>query len=69
MCRKKVTFDNKAKVQALIQGVHTFKEKTLAAEAEEESQLEQQALAHAVSTHQYAVVRRTGSVTGSARTM
>jgi hypothetical protein len=40
----------------------------LALEAEAEVREEQQALARAVSTRQYAVVRRTGSVTGRART-
>jgi hypothetical protein len=40
----------------------------LALEAEEEVCREQQVLAHAVSTCQYAVVRRTGSVTGRAKT-
>jgi hypothetical protein len=66
--RKKVTFDKNAKVQALVQGVQAFKEKMLALEAEAEVREEQQALARAVSTRQYAVVRRTGSVTGRART-
>ena len=66
--RKKVTFDKNAKVQALVQGAQAFKEKMLALEAEAEVREEQQALARAVSTRQYAVVRRTGSVTGRART-
>jgi hypothetical protein len=66
--RKKVTFDKNAKVQALVQGAQAFKEKMLALEAEAEIREEQQALARAVSTRQYAVVRRTGSVTGRART-
>jgi hypothetical protein len=64
MRRKKVTFDDKAKVGVLVQRVHTFKKQKLAEEAKEESQREQQALACAVSTHQYAVVQCTGSVTG-----
>jgi hypothetical protein len=51
----------------LIQKVHTFKKQKLAKEAEEESQKEQQALACAVNTHQYAVVQCTGSVTGRAK--
>jgi hypothetical protein len=68
MRRKKVTFDKNAKVQALVQGAQAFKEKMLALEAEAEVCEEQQALARAVSTRQYAVVRRTGSVTGRART-
>jgi hypothetical protein len=63
-----MTFDSKAKVGALVQRVRTFKKQKLAEEAEEDDQEEQQALAHAVSTQQYAVVRRTGSVTGRART-
>jgi hypothetical protein len=66
--RKKVTFDKNAKVQALVQGAQAFKEKMLALEAEAEVREEQQALARAVSTRQYAVVRRTGSVSGRART-
>jgi hypothetical protein len=66
---KTVTFDSKAKVQALVQGARAFRDKMLALEAEEEVCREQQALARAVSTHQYAVVQRTGSVTGSTRTM
>jgi hypothetical protein len=51
-----VSFDDKAKVGALVQRVCAFKVQKLAEEAEEELQLEQQALAHAVSTCQYAVV-------------
>jgi hypothetical protein len=51
-----VSFDDKAKVGALIQRAHAFKKQKLAEEAKEESQLEQQVLAHAVSTRQYAVV-------------
>jgi hypothetical protein len=65
----KVTFNDKAKVGVLVQRARTFKKQKLADEAKEESQLEQQALAHAVSTCQYAVVRCTGSVTGRARIM
>jgi hypothetical protein len=67
-CQKKVTFDKNAKVQALVQGAQAFKDKMLALEAEAEVCEEQQALACAMSTRQYAVVRCTGSVTGSART-
>jgi hypothetical protein len=67
-CRKSVTFDRKAKVGALIQRARTFKKQKLAEEAEEDAREEQQALAHAVSTRQYAVVQRTGSVSGRART-
>jgi hypothetical protein len=66
--RKSVTFDNKAKVGVLVQRARTFKKQKLAEEAEEEALGEQQVLAHAVSTQQYAVVQRTGSVTGRART-
>jgi hypothetical protein len=67
--RKSVTFDDKAKVGALVQRAHAFKKQKLAEEAEEECAEEQQALACAVSTRQYAIVQRTGSVTGRARTM
>jgi hypothetical protein len=66
---KSIMFDNKAKVRALVQRVRAFKKQKLAEEAEEEVQQEQQALACAVSTRQYAVVRHTGSVSGRARTM
>jgi hypothetical protein len=69
MRRKKVTFDKNVKVQVLVQGVQAFKEKMLALEAEAEVCKEQQVLARAVSTHQYAVVQRTGSVIGSTQTM
>jgi hypothetical protein len=69
MCQKQVTFNDKAKVGALVQRAHAFKKQKLAEEAEEELLEEQQALAHAVSTQQYAIVQRTGSVTGRARTM
>jgi hypothetical protein len=65
---KSMTFDDKAKVGALVQRVCTFKKQKLAEEAEEELWEEQQVLACAVSTHQYAVVQHTGSVTGRART-
>jgi hypothetical protein len=54
-CRGKVTFNDKAKVGALIQRAHAFKKQKLADEANEELQREQQALARAVSTCQYAV--------------
>jgi hypothetical protein len=66
--QKSVMFDSKAKVGALVQREHTFKKQKLAEEAKEDTQEEQQALAHAVSTRQYAVVQRTGSVTGRAKT-
>jgi hypothetical protein len=61
-------FDGKAKVGALVQKAHTFKKQKLAEEAEEDARKEQQALAHAVSTRQYAIVWHTGSVSGRART-
>jgi hypothetical protein len=61
-------FNAKAKVGALVQRARTFKKQKLAEEAEEDTREEQQALAHAVSTRQYAVVQCTGSVTGRART-
>jgi hypothetical protein len=61
-------FDSKAKVGALVQRAHTFKKQKLAEEAEEEAREEQQALARAVSTRQYAIVRHTGSVTGRMKT-
>jgi hypothetical protein len=67
--RKSVTFDTKAKVGVLVQKAHAFKRQKLAEEAEEDAWKEQQALACAVSTRQYAVVQRTGSVTGRAKTM
>jgi hypothetical protein len=66
--RKSITFDSKAKVGALVQRARTFKKQKLAEEAEEDAQKEQQALAHAVSTRQYAIVRCTGSVTGRMKT-
>jgi hypothetical protein len=59
-----VEFDSKAKVGALVQRACTFKKQKLAEEAEEEALGDQQVLARAVSTRQYAIVRRTGSVTG-----
>jgi hypothetical protein len=62
-------FNDKAKVGALVQRACAFKKQKLALEAKEELQREQQVLACAVSTCQYAVVRHTGSVTGRARTM
>jgi hypothetical protein len=69
MHRKSVTFDSKAKVGALVQRAHTFKKQKLAEEAEEEERREELALACAVSTRQYAVVWRAGSVTGRMKTM
>jgi hypothetical protein len=68
MCQKSMMFDEKAKVGALVQRACAFKKQKLAEEAEDELQLEQLVLAHAVSTQQYAIVQRTGSVTGRART-
>jgi hypothetical protein len=67
-CQKNITFDSKAKVGVLFQRARTFKKQKLAEEAKEDTREEQQALACAVSTRQYAVVRCTGSVTGRART-
>jgi hypothetical protein len=64
-----VEFDSKAKVGALVQKAHAFKKQKLAEEAEDEALGKQLALARAVSTRQYAVVRRAGSVTGRMRTM
>jgi hypothetical protein len=58
-------FDTKAKVGALVQRAWAFKEQQL---AEEEALEEQQVLARAMSTQQYAIVQKTGSVTGRART-
>jgi hypothetical protein len=66
--RKSVTFDNKAKVGALVQRARTFKKKKLAEEANEELAGETLALARAVSTRQYAIVQRSGSVTGRMKT-
>jgi hypothetical protein len=63
-----VTFDSKAKVGALVQRVCTFRKIKLAEEAKEEALDEQQVLARAVSTRQYAIVQCTGSVSGRART-
>jgi hypothetical protein len=68
-CQKSVQFDSKAKIGALVQRARTFKKQKLAEEAEDEALEEQQALAHAVSTRQYAIVRRAGSVTGRMKTM
>jgi hypothetical protein len=61
-------FDAKAKVGALVQRAHTFKKQKLAEEAEDKALGEQLALACAVSTRQYVIVRRTGSVTGRMKT-
>jgi hypothetical protein len=69
MRRKSVTFNSKAKVGALVQRAHTFKKRKLAEEAKEEAREEQQVLARAVSTRQYAIVQCTGNVSGRARTM
>jgi hypothetical protein len=66
--RKSVTFDSKAKVGVLVQKARTFEKQKLAEEAKEEALAEQLALARAVSTRQYAIVRCTGSVSGRART-
>jgi hypothetical protein len=67
--RKSVTFDSKAKVGALVQRARTFKKQKLAEEAAEDEWNEhREAYTRAVSTRQYAVVRRTGSVTGRMKT-
>jgi hypothetical protein len=69
MCRKSMTFDSKAKVGALVQKARTFKKQKLAEEAKEDEWNDhREALARAVSTRQYAIMRRTGSVSGRART-
>jgi hypothetical protein len=68
MHQKSVSFDSKAKVGALVQRARTFKKQKLAEEAKEEAREEQQVLARAVSTRQYTIVQRTGSVSGRART-
>jgi hypothetical protein len=61
-------FDNKAKVGVLVQRARTFRKQKIAKEAEDKALGEQLALAHAVSTRQYAIVQRTGSVTGRMKT-
>jgi hypothetical protein len=67
--RKSVTFDREAKVGALIQRAHTFKKQILAEEAKEDEWNDhREAVTRAVSTRQYAVVRRAGSVTGRMKT-
>jgi hypothetical protein len=69
MCRKSVTFDSKAKVGVLVQRARTFKKQKLAEEAKEDEWNDhREALARAVSTRQYAIVRRAGSVTGRMKT-
>jgi hypothetical protein len=69
MRRKSVKFDSKAKVGALVQRVRAFRKQKVVEEAEEEALGEQLALARAVSTRQYVIVRHTGSVTGRMKTM
>jgi hypothetical protein len=66
--RKSIKFDSKAKVGALVQRVRTFKKQKLAEEAKDEALAGQLALARAVSTRQYVVVQRAGSVTGRMKT-
>jgi hypothetical protein len=63
-----VKFDSKAKVGVLVQRARTFKKQKLAKEAKEDAWEEQLALACAVSSRQYAVVQRIGSVTGRMKT-
>jgi hypothetical protein len=68
-CQKSVTFDSKAKVGALVQKVRTFKKQKLAEEAKEDEWNDhREAYTRAVSTRQYAIVRRAGSVTGRMKT-
>jgi hypothetical protein len=63
-------FDSKVKVGALVQRARTFKKQKLAEEAKEDEWNDhREALACAVSTRQYAIVQRTGSVTGRMKTM
>jgi hypothetical protein len=67
--RKSVEFDSKAKVGALVQRAHTFKKQKLAEEAKEDEWNDyREAYTRAVSTCQYAVVQRAGSVTGRMKT-
>jgi hypothetical protein len=61
-------FDSKAKVGVLVQKARTFKKQKMAEEAEDKALGEQLALARAVSTRQYVIVRHTGSVTGRMKT-
>jgi hypothetical protein len=68
MRQKSIKFDSKAKVGVLVQRACTFKKQKLAEETEKDTREEQQALACAVSTRQYAVVWHTGSVTGRMKT-
>jgi hypothetical protein len=66
---KRVTFDSKAKVGALIQRARAFKKQKTAEEAAgDEWSNHREAYTRAVSTRQYAIMRRTGSVTGRMRT-
>jgi hypothetical protein len=67
---KSVTFDSKAKVGALVQRVRAFKKQKTAEEAAENDWNDyREAYTRAVSTRQYAVVQRAGSVTGRMKTM
>jgi hypothetical protein len=67
--RKSVTFDSKAKVGALLQRACAFGKQKMAEEAaEDEWNDHREAYTRAVSTRQYAIVRRTGSVTGRMKT-
>jgi hypothetical protein len=66
--RKSVMFDSKAKVGVLLQRVRAFRKQKMAEEAEDEWNGYREAYTHAVSTRQYAVVRRTGRVTGRMKT-
>jgi hypothetical protein len=67
--RRSVEFDSKAKVGALVQRARTFRKQKLAEEAKEEEWNDhKEAYTRAVSDRQYAIVRRTGSVTGRMKT-
>jgi hypothetical protein len=68
--RKSVQFDSKAKVGALVQKARAFRKQKTAKEAAEDKWNDyREAYTRAVSTRQYAIVRRTGSVTGRMKTM
>jgi hypothetical protein len=69
MRRKSMEFDGKAKVGALVQRVHAFKKQKVAEEAKEDEWNDyQEAYTRAVSTRQYVIVQRAGSVTGRMKT-
>jgi hypothetical protein len=62
--QKSVSFDDKAKVGALVQRVRAFKKRKLEEQAKETQVAEEQVLAHVVSTCQYTIDWPTRSVTG-----